>query len=84
MESSALGPCLTPGAAQKEIKKDPGGRVQGEGSTPYTAPGAAAWSEALPDHTAPMWHFQASVSGVPRALGDEPRVPVCSELLGTG
>lgn len=31
MESSALGPCLTPGAAQKEIKKGlGGGRCRGK------------------------------------------------------
>lgn len=58
-----------------------GGR---EGTVPYTAPpGAAARNEALPDHTALGRHLQAAVPGVPWALGDEPRVPVCSEPLGT-
>lgn len=38
----------------------------------------------MPDHTALLQHSPPAVLGVPWALGDEPRVPVCSEPLGTG
>ena len=77
---AALSPCLL---------LEPHGRKWGgggdrEGTVPYTAPpGPAARNEALPDHTALGRHLQAAVPRVPWALGDEPRVPVCSEPLGT-
>lgn len=33
---------------------------------------------------APIWHFQSQCPWGPHTLCDEPRGPVCSDLLGTG